>query len=172
MISPETDTRIFIDGNKSTTNSYFFQKEKFQPYKQERVDVMSRSKLNTPKEEAMGFEHVVSSMLGGQNTVIDENYIQRRDFTGATTSSTGTSSSYLSVDAEPFELVSSKDSYQSDKTLIVGTVQRLMRSDPISLEEKGAIIHCMHTQSLRGALGDVLNEINSPKVVTDMECLR
>ena len=30
----------------------------------------------------------------------------------------------------------------------------------------------MHTQSLRGALGDVLNEINSPKVVTDMDCLR
>lgn len=145
MISPETDTRIFIDGNKSTTNSYFFQKEKFQPYKQERVDVMSRSKLTTPKEEAMGFEHVVSSMLGGQNTVIDENYIQRRDFPGATTSSTASSSSYLSVDAEPFELISSKDSYQSDKTLIVGTVQRLMRSEPISLEEKGAIIHCMHT---------------------------
>jgi hypothetical protein len=24
MISPETDTRIFIDGNKSTVNSYFF----------------------------------------------------------------------------------------------------------------------------------------------------
>jgi hypothetical protein len=58
MISPETDTRIFIDSNKSLTNSYFFQKEKFQPYKQERVDVMSRSKHNTPKEEAMGFEHV------------------------------------------------------------------------------------------------------------------
>ena len=29
MITPETDTKIFIDGNKSTTNSYFFQKEKF-----------------------------------------------------------------------------------------------------------------------------------------------
>ena len=54
--------------------------------------------------------------------MIDENYIQRRDFTGAATSSTGTSSPYLSVDAEPFELITSKDSYQSDKTLIIGTV--------------------------------------------------
>ena len=104
--------------------------------------------------------------------MIDENYIQKRDFTAATTSSTGSSSPYRSVDAEPFEVISSKDSYQSDKALITGTVIRLMRSDPISLEEKGAIIHCMHTQSLRGALGDVLNEINSPKVITDMECLR
>jgi hypothetical protein len=102
---------------------------------------MSPSKLNTPKEESMVFEHMVSSMLGGQNTVIDENFIQRRDFKGVTTSSTGSSFSYLSVDAEPFEFTSSKDSYQADKTLIVGTFQRLMWSDPISLEEKGAIIH-------------------------------
>ncbi len=73
--------------------------------------MMSRSKLNTLKDEAMGFDHVVSSMLGGQNTVIDENYIQRRDFTGATTLSAGSTSPYLSVDSEPFELISSKDSY-------------------------------------------------------------
>jgi hypothetical protein len=29
MVSPETDTKIFIDANKSSTTAYFFQKEKF-----------------------------------------------------------------------------------------------------------------------------------------------
>jgi hypothetical protein len=56
--------------------------------------------------------------------------------------------------------------------LITSTISRLLHSEAITLEDKGAIIHCMHTQSLRSALGDVLSDINSPKVLTDIECLR
>ena len=50
--------------------------------------------------------------------------------------------------------------------------ERLLKSEQITLEDKGSIIHCMHTQSLRTALGDVLLEINSPKIINDLECLR
>jgi hypothetical protein len=50
--------------------------------------------------------------------------------------------------------------------------QLIQKSEPISLEQKGAIIHCMHTQSLRTVLGDALNEINSPKAISNIECLR
>ena len=76
------------------------------------------------------------------------------------------------MDAEPFELISSKDNYNADKALIMTTLAKLLRSEQITLEDKGGIIHCMHTQSLRSALGEALVEINSPKVLNDMECLR
>ena len=48
----------------------------------------------------------------------------------------------------------------------------LLRSEPITLEQKGQIIHCMHTQSLRTVLGDTLTEINSPKAILNIDCLR
>jgi hypothetical protein len=50
--------------------------------------------------------------------------------------------------------------------------QLILRSEPISLEQKGAIIHCMHTNSLRTVLGDTLTEINSPKAISNIDCLR
>jgi hypothetical protein len=81
---------------------------------------MSRSKVITSsaaKDEAMGFD----TMVGGQSAMIDENYIGKREQLGSTNVSTnsGNSSPYVSVDAEPFELISTKDTYGSDKTMII-----------------------------------------------------
>lgn len=52
--------------------------------------------------------------------MIDENYIGKREQLGSTnaSSSNGSVSPYVSVDAESFEMISTKDTYNADKTMI------------------------------------------------------
>ncbi len=94
MISSETDVRIFIDSHKSS-NSYFFQKEMFIPYKQETVDVMARSKQVVKSEET--FQNIV-----GNEVIVDEEYMMRKEIRRDDSEDSNISTG--------FELIS-KDSY-------------------------------------------------------------
>lgn len=49
---------------------------------------------------------------------------------------------------------------------------KLLRSEQISLEEKGKLIQLMHNKALRGAMTDILKEITSPRQLTNAECLK
>ena len=56
--------------------------------------------------------------------------------------------------------------------MITETFQRLLKSQPISLEEKGQIIHCMHDRRLRTVVTEVLTEVKTPKPLSNADCLK
>ena len=108
---------------------------------------------------------------------IDENYILKKQANSANLNASGSLAKGSDGESEAniaggFEMVSPKDSLQSDKEMITEFLHKLLKSELITIEDKGNIIHCMHTVSLRNVVADVLLEINSPKPLKQLECLR
>lgn len=73
---------------------------------------------------------------------------------------------------DAFELITAKDTITSDKQYVQSQLMRLLKSDPITIEEKGVMINHMHHKDLRAVLQQVLHEINSPKSLSSLECLK
>jgi len=44
-------------------------------------------------------------------------------------------------------------------------MKKLLRSEPITIEEKGYLIQMMHNRAMRPAVTEFLSEITSPKAV-------
>lgn len=63
MISGDTDMRIFVDSHRSA--NHYLQKEDFQPYDQQRVDLIGRKSLKVRK----------NSLEEPKPMQIDDNYI-------------------------------------------------------------------------------------------------
>jgi hypothetical protein len=74
-----------------------------------------------------------------QGITIDENYIQNRASIPSTGSSARTSTSISEQDSG-FELIQSKDPQQTDKEMIQDIIAKLLKSTPITIEEKGQVI--------------------------------
>jgi hypothetical protein len=82
---------------------------------------------------------MVATEALGQKTIIDENYMMKKSM--STNSSEDT-----------FELITAKDTITSDKHYVQNQLMRLLRSDPITIEEKGVMINHMHHKDLRAVL--------------------
>jgi hypothetical protein len=149
IISSDTDIRIFVDTHKSMNQ--FPLKEDFQPYEQKpRVDLISRK-----SEEK------------GPMIVIDENYMGQIRSASSSTGATSASS-----DSCDFELISSKDPLQADRQLVSDQLHKLLKSQPISIEEKGMLIQGMHNKVQRQVVTEVLHEINTLKPLSNLDCLK
>ena len=55
------------------------------------------------------------------------------------------------------------DQQLKDRLLLEEQMSKLLRSQPISIEEKGKLIQLMHTKNMRSAMTDILKDITSPK---------
>lgn len=42
-------------------------------------------------------------------------------------------------------------------------MKKLLRSEPITIEEKGYLIQLMHNKAIRGTMTEILIEVTSPK---------
>jgi len=71
-VSSELDLKIFIDNNRSSNQ--VFQKEEFQEYSKEHLDVIGRHRKRTGEGE--GSDGTTQSSLQGEFTLINDNYIK------------------------------------------------------------------------------------------------
>ena len=51
-------------------------------------------------------------------------------------------------------------------------MKKLLRSELISIEEKGKLIQLMHNKNIRTVMTEILGEITAPKVLKHLECLK
>jgi len=56
--------------------------------------------------------------------------------------------------------------------MIQELMRRLLRSDPIKINDKAKVISLLHTRELWGPFADILYEVNSPKQLLSYECLK
>lgn len=73
---------------------------------------------------------------------------------------------------EEYEVLS-KDTLEQDKQHVhYLMIQLLHKNQPITLEEKGSVIQLLGNTLMRSVMTDILNEINSPKQITNQDCLK
>lgn len=60
----------------------------------------------------------------------------------------------------------------ADRQMITDVLQRLLKSHPITIEEKGQVIHCMHDKRLRSVITEVLQDVKTPKPLSSQDCLK
>ena len=51
-------------------------------------------------------------------------------------------------------------------------MKKLLRSEVITIDEKGYILQLMHNRVLRQSMTEILMEITSPKALKNYECLK
>lgn len=51
-------------------------------------------------------------------------------------------------------------------------MKKLLKSEIISIEEKGYLIQLMHSKIMRNQMTEILMEITSPKQLRNPECLK
>lgn len=51
-------------------------------------------------------------------------------------------------------------------------MEKLLKSEPITIEEKGKLIQMMHNKAMRSAMTDILKDIVSPRLLSSSECLK
>ena len=111
----------------------FPQREQFVGYEQkQRVDLISRKTTPLASQQQAS---ATDESFAARAIVIDENYIGKR--------SQGSSSAESEVESS-FELIANKDPLQTDRQLIQDQLHKLLKSTPITIEEKGQLIHLMH----------------------------
>lgn len=64
---------------------------------------------------------------------------------------------------DDFEVINQNDTFQNDRKLIVDQIVKLLKSEVITIEEKGSLIQLMHNKRLRSVVSDIMNDITSPK---------
>lgn len=73
---------------------------------------------------------------------------------------------------ESYELLSS-DQIEQDRLRVQELLVQLVQGNkPITLEEKGNLIHLLQNKLMRSVLTEVLNEINSPKLIQNQDSLK
>eukprot|EP00347_Sterkiella_histriomuscorum_P016146 403354306 len=173
MVSSETDLRIFIDTNKS--QNQFIQRVPYDEFEQE-----SSSKYKT--KYARESKEITFEISTVKSSFIDENYIQNSlNDTNLTTAGSQGNQNYQTSNARirgvsgndhDFQMIDPLDQQNKDKILLEEQMNKLLKSQQISIEEKGKLIQLMHNKFLRSAMRDILKDINSPRQLSNNECLK
>lgn len=164
MINGETDLKIFIDTNKSLNQ--FLTKEVFQPYEIQKVDTMTRQKQRSVNNESLTsppgrFEK--HNSYNSTNTSLESSQINDNYISG--------SNKFKSEADFEFEVLN-KETLNSDRLILQDQMKKLLRSEPITIEEKGYLIQLMHNKALRSVMTEILIEVTSPKQLKNLECLK
>ena len=79
----------------------------------------------------------------------------------------------LDYERENFEVLNAEENFSNDYQLVLDKLsQMIYESKPITMEERGEIVHVLNDQRIRESVTEILMDIKAPKRIHNLDCLK